>query len=151
MSSSYFTGAAPAPEDSHPILQSSEKPTLAGLRAESSTLDVANDKSVRATPSWEPRQPSENTDATPSAIPPLGNSDSASVKPETPAAAASGAKSGEELLRRLSLVDATPPTVPESIPQQAHPGLHLTGRVISATFCIPYKLGFRPNSDNPWV
>lgn len=151
MTSSSSAGEPPAPDKSHPILQSSENPSLSGLRTNSSTLDAANDRSVLATPSWDSKPPLENTDATPPFIPLLGNSDNATDKPGVPESTVSGAKSGQDLLRRLSLVDGTRPTAPESLPQQAHPGLHLTGRVISATFCIPYKLGFRPNSDDPWV
>lgn len=151
MSSSSSAGAPPAPEKSHPILQSSEKPPLAGPRANSSTLDAAGDRSVVATPSWDNKPPLENTDATPPFIPLLGDSDNAADKPGVPASAVSGAESGQELLHRLSLVDGTRPAAQEELPQQEHPGLYLTGRVISATFCIPYKLGFHPNSDEPWV
>ncbi|KAK2757886.1 threalose-6-phosphate phosphatase [Arachnomyces sp. PD_36] len=155
MSSSPPAGGPPAPEESHPIVQSSEKPTLAGLRVQSSSLDAANDRSILATPSWDPKPPSTIPIPTEEPVPLSGNNDSATNKPvtnepQTPAAVANGARSGEELLRRLSLVDTTPPKAPEVIPQEAHPGLHLTGRVISATFCIPYKLGFRPNADDPW-
>ena len=55
--------------------------------------------------------------------------------------------SGQDLLRRLSLLgDAG---LPELDPRDQHPGLRLSGRLISAAFCIPYKLHFQPGSD--WV
>lgn len=150
MSSSSSAGAAQAPENPHPILQSPEKPSLAGPRTNSSTLDAANDRSVLATPSYDAKPPVESTEAAPS-FPLLADNDNVADKQGTPVAVASGAKSAQELLHRLSLVDGTRPTASESLPQDEHPGLHLTGRVISATFCIPYKLGFRSNSDDPWV
>ena len=34
-------------------------------------------------------------------------------------------------------------------PREEHPGLRLSGRVISAAFCIPHKLQFKAGSD--WV
>lgn len=59
------------------------------------------------------------------------------------------ASSGMELLRRLSLTVDASPMAPEIDPREQHPGLRLSGRLISAAFCIPYKLYFRPGSD--WV
>lgn len=56
--------------------------------------------------------------------------------------------SGMELLRRLSLTSDSPMS-PEIDPRVQHPGLHLSGRLISAAFCIPYKLSFQSGSD--WV
>jgi hypothetical protein len=147
-------GLPPAPEESRRILPEPEKPTLAGPPIPSSSVNAAHDRSVVATPSWEPDQTPENIDATLNLLPGLGNTGAdgnSANEPGTPAAVVNGAKSGAELLRRLSLVDARPPVPSDASPQQAHPGLHLTGRVISATFCIPHKLGFRPNSEDPWV
>jgi trehalose 6-phosphate synthase/phosphatase len=57
--------------------------------------------------------------------------------------------SGQELLRRLSLVGNASPMTPEVDPRAQHPGLNLSGRMISASFCIPYKLYFQAGSD--WV
>ncbi|KLJ10610.1 trehalose 6-phosphate synthase [Blastomyces silverae] len=67
--------------------------------------------------------------------------------PENPTEAAKGVKSGADLLRRLSLIDSSRPSAPSIEPQEGHPGLHLTGRIISAAFCIPYKLRIRPGHD----
>lgn len=67
----------------------------------------------------------------------------------TPARAAKDAKSGIELLRRLSLTGNASPILPEVDPREQHPGLRLSRRIISAAFCIPYKLYFRSGSD--WV
>jgi trehalose 6-phosphate synthase/phosphatase len=53
-----------------------------------------------------------------------------------------------DLLRRLSLTSESPMS-PEVDPRVEHPGLNLSGRLISASFCIPYKLNFQSGSD--WV
>jgi trehalose 6-phosphate synthase/phosphatase len=65
-----------------------------------------------------------------------------------PVQSARRASSGMDLLRRLSLTSDAP-TSPEMDPRVQHPGLRLSGRLISAAFCIPYKIGFRSGSD--WV
>lgn len=57
--------------------------------------------------------------------------------------------SGQELLRRLSLTGEASPVSPEVDPRTQHPGLQLSGRLISAAFCIPYKLYLQSGSD--WV
>lgn len=67
----------------------------------------------------------------------------------TPSSAGRRASSGQELLRRLSLTGDASPMSPEVDPRGQHPGLKLSGRLISAAFCIPYKLGFKSGSD--WV
>ena len=59
-----------------------------------------------------------------------------------------GATSGAELLQRLSLANASHPHSSVTHPQD-HPDLDLSGRIISAAFCVPYNLGFRPGK--PWV
>ena len=69
--------------------------------------------------------------------------------PDSPTRAASGSRSSAELLRRLSLVDSDCPSTPEVDPRAAYPALNLSGRIISATFCIPHSLGFRSGQD--WV
>jgi trehalose 6-phosphate synthase/phosphatase len=69
--------------------------------------------------------------------------------PDSPTEVAKGARTGAELLRRLSLVTSV--SQPESMdidPRTAHPGLRLTGNVISATVCIPYSVGMR--FDGEW-
>lgn len=69
--------------------------------------------------------------------------------PDSPTQAAAGARTGAELLRRLSLVDTVKPEVVDSDPRAVHPGLNLTGGLISATFCIPHAVTFRGGAD--WV
>lgn len=71
--------------------------------------------------------------------------------PMSPADAASGAMSGSELLRRLSLTGGAhlSPATPVIDPRKDHPGLQLTGRIISASLCIPYKAALQAGSD--WV
>ncbi|KAJ4303396.1 threalose-6-phosphate phosphatase [Kalmusia sp. IMI 367209] len=67
----------------------------------------------------------------------------------SPTEAAAGAKSGEELLRRLSAVPD--PSFKQDLadvdPRAAHPDLNLSGRVISATFAVPYSLAYAPGQD----
>lgn len=78
---------------------------------------------------------------------PFGGDDN---QPITPEDAAMFSKSGKDLLRRLSLVGGTTPQeLPQMDPREQYPGLRLSGRIISAAFCIPYKLYFRTGSD--WV
>ncbi|KAI1911462.1 threalose-6-phosphate phosphatase [Ophidiomyces ophidiicola] len=71
---------------------------------------------------------------------PLGNS------PGNPAEAAKGAQSGRELLRRLSLVGNKPMPSIMTSPEE-HADLNLTGRIISAAFCIPYKVRYGSGLD----
>ncbi|KAJ5692102.1 Trehalose-phosphatase [Penicillium macrosclerotiorum] len=55
--------------------------------------------------------------------------------------------SGQDLLRRLSLTAGASPISPEVDPRAQHPGLKLSGRLISVAFCIPYKLYFQSGSN----
>ncbi|KAF3403783.1 Trehalose-phosphatase [Penicillium rolfsii] len=55
--------------------------------------------------------------------------------------------SGQELLRRLSLTGDASPMSPVLDPRTQHPGLKLSGRLISAAFCIPYKLYHQAGSE----
>ena len=84
-----------------------------------------------------------------SAAPAPHENGEASTSPQSPTEAAKGTKSGADLLRRLSLVDATRQPVPQLTSPEDHPDLNLSGRIISAAFCIPYKLGFKPKES--WV
>jgi hypothetical protein len=73
---------------------------------------------------------------------------------EDSASGATGtARSPEELLRRLSLNAQIAPTLTSQPrdwnPRDAYPELGLSGNVISATFCVPYKI--RYGSDGAWV
>lgn len=72
---------------------------------------------------------------------------SAAPAPESPVDVAKGAKSGKDLLRRLSLVDNKEAETLDIDPRTAYPGLRLSGNVISATFCIPYQLTHGPNGE----
>ena len=69
-------------------------------------------------------------------------------RPSSPSETGKGA-SGDELLRRLSLSGNRPrhPDMADVDPRAAHPNLNLSGHIISATFCVPYKLGYRPGAD----
>ncbi|PKY07710.1 hypothetical protein P168DRAFT_313857 [Aspergillus campestris IBT 28561] len=65
--------------------------------------------------------------------------------PVTPTQATHGIGSGGDLLRSLSLTGES--AVLEADPREQYPGLHLTGRIISAAFCIPYKVYCRPGGN----
>lgn len=69
--------------------------------------------------------------------------------PDSPTKAVSGSRTSGELLRRLSLVDADRPKTPEPDPRVMYPSLNLSGGIISASFCIPYSLGF--SNGREWV
>ncbi|KAF7506640.1 hypothetical protein GJ744_011572 [Endocarpon pusillum] len=64
------------------------------------------------------------------------------------AIAAKGARSPAELLRRMSLVGHSKSESFDFDPREQYPSLELTGNVISATFCIPYKVGL--TADGGW-
>ncbi|KAI7970594.1 hypothetical protein EIK77_004620 [Talaromyces pinophilus] len=77
--------------------------------------------------------------------------DAYAKSPMSPADAAEGVTSGPELLRRLSLIGGAhlTPATPVIDPRADHPGLQLTGRIISASLCIPYKVAHQAGQD--WV
>jgi trehalose 6-phosphate synthase/phosphatase len=70
---------------------------------------------------------------------------------QSPSDAASGAKSNQEILRRMSLAGGLKrqDSLNEIDPRAANPSLGLSGGVISATFCIPHSLQYRKGAD--WV
>ncbi|KAF2012175.1 glycosyltransferase family 20 protein [Aaosphaeria arxii CBS 175.79] len=77
-------------------------------------------------------------------FPPLENDG-----PRSPSEVAAGARSGEELLRRLSLVqdpDAKP-DLADTDPRAAHPSLGLSAKIISATFAVPYHIGYSAGKE----
>jgi trehalose 6-phosphate synthase/phosphatase len=69
----------------------------------------------------------------------------------TPAEVVDGSKSPEEMLHRLSLApnSDTKRELTEIDPRAAHPSLDLSGSIISATFVVPYSIGYAP--DQEWV
>ncbi|KAF2664637.1 alpha,alpha-trehalose-phosphate synthase-like protein subunit Tps2 [Microthyrium microscopicum] len=71
-------------------------------------------------------------------------------RPVSPTMVAAGAKSPEELLRRLSLSkSSTEGTSSRNVdPRAAHPNLNLSGRILSATFVVPFNIKFI--NDNQW-
>jgi len=62
-----------------------------------------------------------------------------------------GAQTGEELLSRLNRAgkQGAKKDLVDVDPRAAHPELNLSGQIISATFCVPYSLGYSPNTE--WV
>ncbi|KAF2800617.1 glycosyltransferase family 20 protein [Melanomma pulvis-pyrius CBS 109.77] len=74
----------------------------------------------------------------------------AGERSSSPTDVAAGARSGQDLLRRLSLIPD--PSFKKELadldPRAAHPGLNLSGRVISATFALPYNIGY--THDKNW-
>jgi len=67
----------------------------------------------------------------------------------SPTEAAAGARSQQELLRKMSVIPD--PSFTQDLadvdPRAAHPGLNLSGRVISATFAVPYSIGYSKGKD----
>jgi trehalose 6-phosphate synthase/phosphatase len=62
---------------------------------------------------------------------------------------AAGAQSDADLDHKLSDT-SNPASKPDMIdvdPRAAHPSLNLSGRIISATFAVPYSIGFSPGND----
>jgi trehalose 6-phosphate synthase/phosphatase len=55
-------------------------------------------------------------------------------------------ESVHELLRRLNL-NPDKQDLADQDPRAAHPNLHLSGSIISATFCLPYDIGFAPDLE----
>ena len=111
------------------------------LNASNATPDLRGEQSQPSTlpdvPSYFSDIPGNHASSVPPAV----------ASPITPAQAVKDAKSGPELLRRLSLIES--PIMLDADPREQYPSLRLTGRVISAAFCIPYKLYLHPGSD--WV
>ncbi|KAH6677306.1 glycosyltransferase family 20-domain-containing protein [Halenospora varia] len=68
---------------------------------------------------------------------------------QSPSDAASGAKTNQEILRRMSLVGGLKrrDSLFDIDPRAANPSLGLSGGVISATFCIPHSLQYRKGKD----
>ena len=78
--------------------------------------------------------------------------DSEIMGAQSPIEAASGARSNQEILRRMSMGHPAMQrrdSLFETDPRAANPSLSLTGGVISATFCIPHSLKYRKGQD--WV
>ncbi|KAH8895910.1 hypothetical protein GQ53DRAFT_743863 [Thozetella sp. PMI_491] len=61
---------------------------------------------------------------------------------DSPSQAAAGAKSPQDILRRMSLSQESFATI-----RDANPDLSLSGNIISATFTIPHSLKYRKGSD----
>lgn len=72
-------------------------------------------------------------------------------RPSSPSEVVAGSRSPEELLRRLSLTAQGPinQKASEFNPRETFAELQLSGNVISATFCVPYKI--RYGSNGQWV
>jgi trehalose 6-phosphate synthase/phosphatase len=129
-----------------------DQPDPAMVGTSLSTLgEGAYKKSATVTPPLEQASESDQTSSGQSYFSeiPGANLGYAIKSPSSLEEAASGVRSGTELLRRLSLVSSPVQASPALDRQVAHPGLELTGRLISAAFCIPYKVEFSPG--NEWV
>jgi trehalose 6-phosphate synthase/phosphatase len=71
---------------------------------------------------------------------------------QSPTEAASGARSNQVILRRMSMGGSSMQrrdSLFEIDPRAANPSLSLSGGIISATFCIPFSLKHRKGQD--WV
>lgn len=122
-----------------------------GLKA---LKEEAYTRATNATPSLDVDKKHQPANDAPSYFANLPGAKTAPTDPSDVTSAPSSsvtktASSGMELLRRLSLTAEASPMSPDIDPREQHPGLKLSGRLISAAFCIPYKLCFQPGSD--WV
>lgn len=63
--------------------------------------------------------------------------------------AAAGAQSEDEVVEKLKEIPdpATKHDLADVDPRAAHPGLNLSGRIISATFAVPYDIGYSQGND----
>jgi trehalose 6-phosphate synthase/phosphatase len=63
--------------------------------------------------------------------------------------AATGAKSGEQVPQKISIIPdgATKHDLADTDPRAAYPGLSLSGRIITATFAVPYNIGYSKGND----
>jgi trehalose 6-phosphate synthase/phosphatase len=69
---------------------------------------------------------------------------------QSPSEAAEGAKSGHDILRKMSLSGhQRKASLTDVDPRAANPSLSLSGSVISATFTIPHSLHYRKGQE--WV
>ncbi|KAK7712923.1 threalose-6-phosphate phosphatase [Botryosphaeria dothidea] len=135
-------------DDTHPALHSkvTTVPVTPGVHTAGHSAyfqpDAAQDppsrpfelKNVPSGPQWNPNSSSapENERAV------------------SPTNVAAGAKSPDEILRRLSRpsLDAVDKVDLADIdPMAAHPNLNLSGGVISATTCVPYNIGYSPGNE----
>lgn len=119
----------------------------ASVTSETEIIDFKADKKPRQESFFEPERNSDpqwNANYSAPESTPKGR------RPSSTASIAAGANSPEELLRRFSLVgrERKLSDVTED-PKNVHPNLHLSGNVISATFCVPYKIGY--GSSGEWV
>lgn len=121
-----------------------------GLKA---LREKAYDDATNATPSVDADKKHPTSSDAPSYFANIPGAKTGSPDPLDVPSVPSGARrklsSGQDLLRRLSLTGDASPTSPEVDPRAQHPELKLSGRLISAAFCIPYKLYFQSGSD--WV
>lgn len=117
----------------------------------SALKDKAYNDATNATPSLPSDKKHQMDSDAPSyfASIPGVNTEALSSSDATPSTSRRKMSSGQELLRRLSLTGYASPMSPEIDPRSQHPGLKLSGRLISAAFCIPYKVHHQAGSD--WV
>ncbi|KAJ9328331.1 CAZyme family GT20 [Paecilomyces variotii] len=139
--------ASPVPESPGKLPDGQPEPVIVGPGLKTLGEDAYR-KASTATPSMSVDKVDQPSSDGPSYFDKVQSSkETAAKSPSTPAEAMEGARSGPELLRRLSLVGESTPKTPGTDLRAAHPGLKLTGRIINAAFCIPYKLGFRSGAD----
>lgn len=149
MSSGHETPAVPG-DQPNPVMVGPGMKTLAdGAYAGASYVTPAGDADKLAYANPGASSYFDYTPAAHGAMPSDGDADASS--PATPERAAKHSRSGKELLRRLSLVGVSPQEIPETDPRELYPGLRLSGRIISAAFCMPYKLYFNSGSDWVWL
>ena len=73
----------------------------------------------------------------------------ADVTKKEPSAEPSTGSKKEEKKPAAGDDSAPKPELVDTDPRVAYPSLNLSGRLISATFCVPYDIGYAPGRD--WV
>lgn len=75
----------------------------------------------------------------------------AQAGPDSPAKVAGGADTSQDLLRRISLPTASDAAkeFANANPRARYPNLNLSGRIISATFVVPYNIKLSQTGE--WV
>jgi trehalose 6-phosphate synthase/phosphatase len=118
-------------------------------------LTALKDEAYKAATNATPSLPTDKKHQMDSDVPsyfasiPGVNTEALDPSDKTPPPRRRKMSSGQDLLRRLSLTGDASPMSPELDPRAQHPGLKLSGRLISVAFCMPYKLYHQAGSD--WV
>ena len=120
-------------EDTVPTKLLPDAPTSSSPNALTEEIPQGQPAELNQPPSWN---------ANSYFAPKHGDQPAGASRADSPSEVAKGARTGAELLRRLSLVERPRRDTPDLDSRITHPGLRLSGNIISATVCIPYQVGY---------